>query len=477
MGKLRLEVLSQTEIEKTHGETLRVLEQVGFRVHDKECQRILAKAGARVDETSNRVLLPSQLVEEALAVAPSTFEIHRQDGKVLTMGGGHRVYSSLVVDPWIIDYETEKPRRPILNDIYRHTRLGDALDLTDAIHLMEMPPADQPPETAYIKSQETFLTNTTKHIRAYPTSVESTHEWLEIANILADGKTLAERRIMSLGVAITSPLILSEVNFFILKTAAEQGLMMFPTVCPMAGTTSPLTFASNVLSANVENVFFIALAQLVRPGAPVTHAAGQSLTDLKSGHDIYYNADKMLWKIANVQMGKFYNVPVAGESAGTIVGRYDMQGGIESALLLLPSIICGQNYFSGIGSNFNACGMSGEMIIMQADLARLLERIAAGIDTSDKMLGYDSIAAAGPGGHFLEDPLTIKMLRSGEFFTEGSFDRLGERSPNEPKDSMLVRAHEKVEELLATHEPAVKESVAEEIHRWARRKEAALSRQ
>ena len=151
-----------------------------------------------------------------------------------------------------------------------------------------------------------------------------------------------------------------------------------------------------------------------------------------------------------------------------------MQAGIEGALLLLPSVACGQNYVGGLGSNYNACGMSAEMIILQTDLARLIERIGDGIDTRDALLGYESIAAAGPGGHFLEDPLTVKMLRSGEFFTAGSFDRLGERSPNYPKDSMLVRAHQKVEELLATHTPAAKESVVEEIHRWATRKVGSL---
>ena len=474
MGKLQMQVLSEAEIEKIHAQTLQVLDKVGFRVLDGECRALLARAGATIDRANDTVHLPAPLVEEALAEAPATFEIHRQDGQARTMGGDHRVYSSLVVDPWVIDYETQKPRRPVLDDIYRHTRLGDALELTDAIHLMEMPPADLPPEIAYVRSQETFLTNTTKHIRAYPTSVQSTHEWLHLAEILAEGKDLSEHRIMSLGAAITSPMILSEINYYILKTGVAHGLMMFSTVCPMAGTTSPLTFASNVLSANVENVFFIALSQLIAPGALVTYSAGQSLTDLKSGHDIYYNADKMLWKAASAQMGRHYNVPVAGESAGSIVGRYDIQAGIEGALLMLPSIVCGQHYLSGLGSNYNACGMSPEMIVIQADLAQLLERIAAGIDTSDHMLGYDSIAAAGPGGHFLEDMLTIKMLRSGEFFTDGSFDRLGERSPNDPKDSMLVHAHERVEELLATHEPAVKESVADEIHRWAREKEAAI---
>jgi trimethylamine:corrinoid methyltransferase-like protein len=175
-------------------------------------------------------------------------------------------------------------------------------------------------------------------------------------------------------------------------------------------------------------------------------------------------------------MGQRYNLPISGEQGGTLVGRYDIQSGIENALLMLPSIACGQHIVGGLGSNYNACGMSAEMIVMQADLAQLLERVAAGIDTGDRMLGYDSIAAAGPGGHFLEDPLTIQMLRSGEFFTGGSFDRLGERSPNDPKDSMLARAHARVEQLLATHEPAVKPAVAEEIHRWAREKEATIRR-
>ena len=66
------------------------------------------------------------------------------------------------------------------------------------------------------------------------------------------------------------------------------------------------------------------------------------------------------------------------------------------------------------------------------------------------------------------------MLRSGEFFTAGCFDRTGERSPNRFEDSLLARAHCRVEELLATHAPAVPEEVAEAVRRWAADKCAAL---
>lgn len=470
MGKLLLRVLSEGEIERIHQRSLDVLEQAGVRVLDAECRQVLAAAGARVDEASNIVRIPRQLVEEARRLAPPMFEIHHQDGRPILVGGEHRVFGSLVTDPWIIDYATLQPRRPVLNDIVRHTRLGDALPIVDDIHRMDMPPADLPPDAAYVKSLEAFATNTTKHLVALPASVESARDWLEVAEMYADGQPLGRRRVLSFGVAVTSPLMLTDVNAWILKEGVRRGMATIPVVCPMAGTTSPLTFAGTLLVSNAENLFLITLSQLLREGAPILYGAGPSLTDLRSGYDIYYSPDKMLWKTALIQMGKFYGLPITGETGGSLVGRHDMQCGIESALLMFPSIILGQNMMGGLGSCYNAVGMSPEMIVIQAELAGLLMRLAEGIDTSEEMLGFDSILRAGPGGHFLEDPLTLKMLRSPEFFSGSLFDRLGEHGTGRPEESLLARAHARVEEILAAHEPALPGRIVEDIQRWASRR-------
>lgn len=470
MGRLSLHVLSEVEIERIHQRSLDVLEQAGVRVLDAECQRVLTSAGARLDEASDIVRIPRQLVEEVRRLAPPILEIHHQDGRPIWVGGAHRVFGSLVIDPWVIDYDTLRPRRPALSDLIRHTRLGDALPIVDDIHRMDMPPQDLPPDEAYVRSLAAFATNTTKHLIALPASIESARDWLEVAEMYADGQPLGRRRVLSFGVAITSPLALTGVNAWILKEGVRRGMATIPVVCPMAGTTSPLTFAGTLLISNAENLFFITLAQLLSPGAPVLYGAGPSLTDLRSGYDIYYNADKMLWKTALVQMGKFYGLPITGETGGSLVGRHDMQCGIESALLMLPSIVCGQNMMGGLGSCYNAVGMSAEMIIIQADLAALLMRLADGMDTREETLGLESILRAGPGGHFLEDPLTLRMLRSGEFFTAGVFDRLGEHGMGRPEESMLARAHARVEEILATHTPALPGHIIEDIQRWASRR-------
>jgi trimethylamine--corrinoid protein Co-methyltransferase len=255
MSRLKVTVLRPSEIAQIHKCSLQVLETVGFQVQDAKCRQILAKAGAKVDQVGDRVCLPAGLVEEALQQAPSLVRLCRQDGKMVRLGGKRRVYSSLVVDPWIIDYETQRPRRPVLSDLIRHTCLGDAHPLIDAIHRMDMPPADMPPETAYVRSLEAFVTHTRKHLIERPASAESLRHWVEVAEILADGRTLAERPLITFGAAITSPLTISGMSAEILKTAVRKGVPVLPTISAMAGSTSPRSFAGTLVSTNAENLF------------------------------------------------------------------------------------------------------------------------------------------------------------------------------------------------------------------------------
>jgi trimethylamine--corrinoid protein Co-methyltransferase len=463
-------VLDQSEMERIHARSLKILEAAGVSVRDPECRAVLVKSGAKADPGGEKVYLPGRLVEECLAMAPSRFRLHRQDGTAIEVGTETRVFGSLVIDPWIIDYETQKPRRPVLDDVVHHTRLGDALDNVDFLHRMDMPPADVRGEHAYIRTLEAFAVNTTKPMLAAPASRESLALWLELAEILAGGRPLAEHPILCLFAPVTTPLTFHALNAEIMKEGVRRGLPLCAQTEPIAGTTAPLSFSGGLLMGNCENLFLVTMAQLLKPGAAIAYSIGNALTDLRTGCAIFYPADKMLWKIASAQMAQFYRLPIEGEATGSLVGRYDTQNGIEHALHMLPAVVCGGGMFNGLGSCYNACGMSAEMILIHSDLLRLIGRIRLGVEVSEKMLATDSIIQAGPGGHFLEDPLTLEMLRSGEFFTAGCFDRTGERSPNRFEDSLLARAHQQVEKLLAAHAPAVPEDVAEEVHRWAARK-------
>lgn len=78
----------------------------------------MARAGARVENDTEIVRLPPELVTEAITTAPKVVHLHRADGEVLVVGGQSRHYGSIVTDPYILDYN-EGPRRPRLSDIVR----------------------------------------------------------------------------------------------------------------------------------------------------------------------------------------------------------------------------------------------------------------------------------------------------------------------------------------------------------------------
>jgi trimethylamine--corrinoid protein Co-methyltransferase len=473
MGALSLRVLSDGEIERVHEKTLEVLGKVGAKITHEGALRRLAQAGARVEEASGVVRFPREMVGELLALAPQEALYTGLNGKLLRLGGERRYYLSLILDPVVVDYETGL-RRPVLEDVRRHTILGESLDRVGVMMRMQYPVSDVPEPECYDRTMEVFLSHTTKHVSAYPTSVANCRRWMDAAAVIAEaaGLPVDATPLVSVAMAVTSPLQIHGPNIEIMRMAMERCYPIISTVCPMAGTTAPYSVAGTVLSANVEALLPVLIAQVFKPGHPVLYAIGPSVTDMRSGHDLYYRVEKMLFKLAGIQMGKYYRLPIAGEAGGTLTHRADVQNGAESMLYLLASVAAGQNLIGGLGSLYNANGMSAEQIVMQCGLADMAEYVARGIDLSDEKLAVDSLLRTGPGGNFLTDDLTLKLLRTGEFFDSPLVDLTGGYAQEAP--GMLEIAHRKVVELVENYRPTVPGNVREAIARFFKDKPGVM---
>ncbi|KKL85883.1 hypothetical protein LCGC14_1950290, partial [marine sediment metagenome] len=432
MSELTLRVLSEAEVEKLHEATLELLEKTGIYVGHEEALKVLAKAGARVDEASGRVRFPRAMVEELLKAAVPTVTETGLNGKTLQVGGPNRYYMSLILDPFVVDYR-DGLRRPVLEDVRRHTILGESLDRVNSMMRMQFPVSDIPEPDCYYKTMEVFLRHSTKHTAAYPTSEANCRDWMDVTAVIAEaaGLDVETTPLLSMAVAITSPLQVHGLNIEIMKMAISRCYPVIPTVCPMAGTTSPYSIAGTSLIANAESLIPVLIVQCFKPGHPVFYAVGPSVSDMRSGHDLYYRAEKMLLKLAGVRMGKYYGLPLAGEAGGTLTHRADVQNGAESMMYLLAAVT-GQNVIGGLGSLYNANGMSAEQIVMQCGIADMAEFVSRGVDTSDYKLALDSIDRVGPGGNFLTDSLTLEQLRGDEFFNSPYVDLTGGYTPDAP---------------------------------------------
>ncbi len=460
---MKIKVLSEDQIERIKLLTEEMIENVGFRVEHGGLLKTAAKAGAVVDESSQMVKITAKLLRELLSKVPRSYIARGIDGKEYNLGGGRQYIGAIVTDPWIVDYKTMEPRRPCLEDVRTNTILSQRNEDVASIGRMDFPVTDYKDDTSSLRALEIHLLNHAKHYNVYAGSLEGFRQWLDIGKVLSHGGDLAGSKLMTVAVAIVSPLILTDINAELLLGATANSFTVIPTICPMAGTTSPYSKDATLLQGNVENIFLAALTQMVKPGNPYLYAFGPSVSNMKTGHDLYYTLDKIPWKIATTELAKSYCIPTSAECGGTLSPRYDMQSGAESMLFMLTAQNSGADIISGLGSCYNANGLSSEMIVIQSEWLKAAEYLGHGISTEYLEEGIESIKTQGPGGNFLTDDLTIKNLRSNEFFAGNLFDTSG---GYETAPTLLRNAHTKVEELTSGYKSPVPENIQEGLKRY-----------
>ena len=75
-----LTVLNDGQKEKIHSDSLKILSTVGVRVESEKARKIFSKNIGSNAVRGDLVCIPSDIVEEALKLAPSSIEIYNRKG-------------------------------------------------------------------------------------------------------------------------------------------------------------------------------------------------------------------------------------------------------------------------------------------------------------------------------------------------------------------------------------------------------------
>lgn len=469
MGHLNIGLHSEDELERTHQTALRVLAEVGVKVEHEGLCHTLKRAGAKVDDASGIVKLPNQMVNQAIKTAPSRFELHMMDGKALQIGDESKHFGSVFTDPVVVDYD-QGPREPVVEDLVRNARLADSLSGISFLMVTVQKLQDVPQHLSALETFAALMTSTTKHLVVCLSKKELVL-LLEMAEIASHGGGVTRDPFISVGIPVTSPLRLVHEDGEILELALSKGLPIVAENMPASGSTAPFTLAGLDALSTAEALFILTAAQILRPGVPVILENGGSIMNMKAGKWVQYSLERALFNWFVGEMGRYYDLPTWGVGGGSQVADFDIQNGIESMLMVFAGMVSSVNMVCGIGSCCGGLGVSPEQILLDHDILEVCSRLKEGIEVDDEHLGLDSIRRVGPGGNFLDDELTLRLLKSGEHFYGGGFNL---SDGHGPEDSMYARSHRRVEELLSTHSPQVPQKVVEEIGRFVREKENEL---
>ncbi len=450
-----MDVFSADRIEAMHEAALDVIERLGIRVLLPEAVTIFKAAGAAVN--GDMVQIGRDIVEAALASAPRRIEGYagaRNRDIVLELG-------SLVFQPGA--------GAPHATDEIRGRRPGCARDFRELIQLTQhfdvfqmLPPLIEPQDIAtnlrHYFTLDCQLTNSDKFpfifSRGTP-QVSESFELLRDFRGISDDEFAANPRCYTI-INTNSPRTLDIPMAQGLIDFARAGQISIITPFTLMGAMAPITVAGAITLSHAEALAAITLAQLAKPGAPVTYGTFTSNVDMKSGAPAFGTPSHVQASLAAGQLARFIGLPWRS-AAGSASNLNDVQAANENQFGLWGCLMAGATVvIHSAGWIEGGLSVSYEKLITDAEVLNMVAELCAGAQAGDAEIGLEAITDTGPGGHFFAAAQTMARYQT-EFYEPivHEYVNFGTWTERGAKDAS-TRARDVWQGILADpHTPAI----------------------
>ena len=394
-------VLSEDQVDAIIEAALVILRDTGMRFLEPESRKLLASAGAEVDEETRNVTFDPDLVRELVAKAPAEFSLRaRNRERDLHIGGNQLVFASVGGPAFCSDLD--RGRRPgTFEEMCDYFRLVQSLNILHQEGGCCFEPMDLPAETRHLDLYYAQLTLLDKNAQTYPLGRARTVDGMEMTAIAlgTDREGLAEIPTL-LGIINTnSPRQLdTPMTEAVLELAAHNQVCCI-TPFTLAGSMSPATQAGTLAQQTAEVLAVVCLAQLVRPGAPVMYGAFASNVDMKSGAPALGTPEYSRMCLASGQIARRLGLPYRSSNT-TTSNCVDAQAAYESQMSLWACTMAHANLVNhAAGWLEGGLTASFEKLIVDAEMLQMMAATLDPIPVNDDELALDAIAEVPPGGH------------------------------------------------------------------------------
>jgi trimethylamine--corrinoid protein Co-methyltransferase len=450
----RIQYLREEQLVDMQEATLRLLEEVGVKFPSPKALTIFADHGAQVEQDTQIVKIPRDLVFKAMSTVPRYFRVGAREPTCdFDLQDGVTYFTTDGCGVETVDFETRQRRPSCKADVGRMAHVVDYL--SSMAFYWPMVSAQDHGKTAPLHELDASWNNTVKHIQSETLMGERpAHYALEMATVIAGSREELRRRpVFSLILCTIAPLVQDQEGIEGALVLAEAGIPVGLLAMPTLGTTAPATLAGAFAVADAEIISGTVLLQLASPGAPVSHSVMQGWADPRSGKYVPYPVNARA-RFAPVAMAHHWGMPSFGGAFGT---ESEEPGTWQSAadVALDPLLIsaAGAEWVTGIGLNRSFTLLYPEAIILDDELYHRARYALMSVDVNDDTLALDVTQKVGPGGHYLAQKHTRKHMRT------AMVPGLGHQMDAEGRyrDPLEV-AREKVKWILEHYEPEPLES-------------------
>jgi len=419
-----LELLPPNRLEPLHEASMRILEDIGLAFMDDEALDLWEKAGAKVDRARQHVWMDRGLILAAVANAPSSFTWRaRNPERSVFIGENAIAFAPQGGVAYVTDLDHGR-RVGTLEDYEKLLRLAQGINVLHFAGEQLIAPHEVPASLRHLRRLPRAITLTDKALMEAAHGREITADAVNLAKLVF-GDDLAGGPVIGGIINASSPLRYDARMLGGLITYARAGQVNIVTPFILAGAMSPITVASAMAQQNAEALAGIALAQLVRPGAPVIYGGFTTNVDMKSGSPAFGTPEGAWALSVGAQLARRYKLPYRGSGSLTTSKVSDAQAAYETMWTLWPAVLSHTNFvMHAVGWLEGGLTVSYEKIIIDAESLAMFQHFLNGFTIDDDTLALDMIEEVGPGGHHFGTPHTQARF-STEFYETFLGDRLG----------------------------------------------------
>jgi len=464
-------VMTDEQEDLVHRNAMLIVEQIGVDVLHEGARMLLEKAGQRVE--GDRVYFDPAFLMEQVAKAPATFTLHaRNPDNSVEVGGGTPLWMGMGGPPFQSDLDDGRRSGSLTgHDAFiKLTHAASPLNCaqTGACEAIELPVHTRHMDMEYSTLRWTDLPYTT-----YGTSGPKARDGIEMARIVRGGD-LGDRTALMGVVNSISPLIwdFRMVDALIAWAESNQATIVTPFL--LAGATAPVSVAGGLAQQVAEALTGIALAQVVRPGAPCLYGSFFQATDMRSGAPAFGTPESIFGVFAGAQLARRYGLPFRGGGGLASSNAVDAQAAAEATMMLWATILAGTDVvLHAAGWLEGGLTASFEKFALDVELLEQFRIQQAGIGFTDEEFAIEALREVGPGGLWLAAEHTMEHFKEwlyiSPLFTTQDFTTWSAQG-GETADR---RANTRWKKLLESYEdPGLDGAIDEELLAFMDRRKA-----
>ncbi|TET08543.1 MAG: hypothetical protein E3J86_10535 [Candidatus Thorarchaeota archaeon] len=450
---ITLQFLSSDDIQAIHQATLEVLEKTGMLVKNESALNLLEASCCSVD--NNIVKFSTDIIEESIRKAPSSFDLYTRDSdKAYSIGSDRVVFNPGSSAVYFKDRNTTEIRKGNSRDIIELVQLVENLEHIEA-QSTALVPADVPAQISGLFRLYLTLKHSVKPIVTGAFSKEGLIEMkllLEAVAGSSDELTSKPRAIFDC--CPTSPLTWGDSASQNLLDCSDSGIPAAIVPAPLIGATSPITIHGTLVQTNVEILTGVVISQLKNAGAPVIYGGAPGTFDMRYATPRFGAVEAMITSCASAEIGKHYGLPTHSYLGTSDSKNVDSQSGFESGLGMVMGALARINVVSGPGMLAHLNCQSLEKLVIDNELCGTAYRLIKGFDFDEIDVITDLISKVGSTGDYLRQKHTSKKLRTEHFMPSSVIDRLSTESwIGEGSKEIRERASDEVSNRLKNHTP------------------------